>query len=139
MSFTEARSDARRGFVLLEAVVALAIIGLFAVALLAATGAQVRTSSKGAVLLNARALAQDRLMTLRMLDYEALNDVPDSLQAGTFPAPFSEYTWTASVAPVKDEYDLYDIQVVVSFGTEAYPLRSLLHEPRPVANAGGGE
>ena len=139
MSSIDARVDARRGFVLLEAVVALAIIGLFAVALLAATGAQVRTSSKGAVLLNARALAQDRLMTLRMLDYEALSDVPDSLQAGTFPAPFEGYTWTASVTPVKDEYDLYDIQVLVSFGTEGYPLRSLLHEPRPVADAGGGE
>jgi prepilin-type N-terminal cleavage/methylation domain-containing protein len=131
-------TDARRGFVLLEAVVALAIIGLFAVALLAATGAQVRTSSKGAVLLNARALAQDRMMALRMLDYEALNDVPDSLEAGAFPPPFEQYTWTASVMPVKDEYDLYDIQVLVSFGTEAYPLRSLVHEPRPVADAGGG-
>jgi type II secretory pathway pseudopilin PulG len=130
----------RTGFVLLEAVVALAIIALFAVGLLAATGSQVRTSNKEALLLTAKALAEDRMMALHLLDYEGLNDIPDSLKAGSFPMPFEQYSWTASVAPVKDEYDLFDVQVVVTTGDEAYPLRTLFHEPRVAAttSAAGG-
>jgi type II secretory pathway pseudopilin PulG len=132
---TEQRNT-RGGFVLLEAVVALAIIGLFAVGLLAATGAQVRTSNKGETLLTARALAQDRMTSLRILDYEDLADIPDSLKAGVFPAPFEAYSWSATVSPVKDEYDLFDVLVTVSSGDDAYPLRTLIHVPRPAAAAG---
>jgi type II secretory pathway pseudopilin PulG len=132
---TEQRNT-RGGFVLLEAVVALAIIGLFAVGLLAATGAQVRTSNKGETLLTARALAQDRMTSLRILDYEELADIPDSLKAGVFPAPFEAYSWSATVSPVKDEYDLFDVLVTVSSGDDAYPLRTLIHVPRPAAAAG---
>jgi type II secretory pathway pseudopilin PulG len=132
---TEQRNT-RGGFVLLEAVVALAIIGLFAVGLLAATGAQVRTSNKGETLLTARALAQDRMTSLRILDYEDLADIPDSLKAGVFPAPFEAYSWSATVSPVKDEYDLFDVLVTVSSGDDAYPLRTLIHVPRPAAATG---
>jgi prepilin-type N-terminal cleavage/methylation domain-containing protein len=128
--------ERRDGFVLLEAVVALAIIAIFAVGLLAATAQQERTSNKEQTLLTARALAEDRLTALRILDYDALGDVPDSLTKGTFPAPFEKFTWTASVTPVKDEYDLFDAQVVVSDGVDDYPLRTLFHEPRPAAQAG---
>lgn len=131
-------SSTRRGFVLLEAVVALAIIGLFAVALLATTGAQVRTSHKENVLLTARALAEDRMMSVRMLDYGQLGDFPDSLKGGSFPEPFRNFTWSTSVTPVKDEYDLFDVQILVSSGDEGYPLRTLLHEPRPAVEATGG-
>lgn len=130
------RASVCRGFVLLEAVVALAIIGIFAVGLLAATGAQVRTSNKSQTLLTARALAQDRLTSLKILDYEELADVPDSLTAGQFPTPFETYTWTASVTPVKDEYDLFDVLVTVTSGDDAYPLRTLVHVPRPAAATG---
>ena len=131
------RRGSRGGFVLLEAVVALAIIGIFAVGLLAATGSQLRASNKQGVLLVARSLAEDRMMALRLLDYEALSDIPDSLRRGRFPAPFEEYEWTAAVTPVKDEYDLFDAEVLVTIGHEGYPLRTLLHEPRPAAQSGG--
>jgi prepilin-type N-terminal cleavage/methylation domain-containing protein len=126
----------RRGFVLLEAVVALAIIGIFAVGLLAATGVQVRASSKAQVLLTARALAEDRLMSVRMLEYDDLGKLPDSLKAGTFADPFTDYSWMTTVSPVKDEYDLFDVQIVISAHGEDYPLRTLVHEPRPAAQAG---
>ena len=42
------RQDGRAGFALLEALVALAIIGTFAVAVLATLGAQVRTADRAA-------------------------------------------------------------------------------------------
>jgi len=124
------------GFVLLEAVVALAIIGLFAIALLGAVGAQVRAADQGNVLLVQRALAEDRLMALRMLEYDALNELPDSLASGTFPEPFEDFSWTASAAPMDDEQDLFNASIVVSGNGYRLPLQALLHRARPVIEAG---
>jgi type II secretory pathway pseudopilin PulG len=129
----------RRGFVLMEAVVALAIIGLVVIGLLSATGAQMRTASKARVLLTARALAEDRLSAVELLDYSALMDVPDSLAAGTFAAPFESFSWTIDVEPMEDEYDLFGAEVIVSGNGESFPLRTLIHMPKPVfqTTAGG--
>lgn len=128
----------RRGFVLLEAVVALAIIGMVAVALLAATGAQVRSASKAHELLVAQSLAEDRLAAVRMLDQDDLVDLPDSLGSGTFPSPFHGFTWTLAVAEMEEEYDLFGVEVVVRGAAEVYPLRTLVHRPRPVVVGGDG-
>lgn len=125
------------GFVLLEAVVALAIIAMVAVALLAATGAQVRNASKARELLVAQSLAEDRLAALKLLDAEGLADLPDSLQAGTFPPPFEAFRWTASAAEMEDEYDLFGVEVLVNGPVESYPLRTLIHRFRPVLEGGG--
>jgi hypothetical protein len=116
----------------MEAVVALAIISLFAVSLLGMVGAQTRAADRGSVLLVARALAEDRMMAVQLLDYEALNDLPDSLAAGTFPEPFQDFGWSVSAAPVEDEYDLFTTEVIVTGRGYSFPLRSMLHAPRPV-------
>ena len=127
------RGTARRGgFVLMEAVVALAIIGLVAIGLLSATGAQMRAASKARVLLTARALAEDRLSALELLDYAALADVPDSLATGTFAAPFESFSWTVRIEPMEDEYDLFGAEVIVNGNGESFPLRTLIHMPKPV-------
>lgn len=119
------------GFVLLEAVVALAIIGMMSIALLAASGAQVRTADKAALLLTARSLAEERMAMVRTLTFDELSAVPDSLLQGTFPEPFEDYTWRTEVAAVDDEYDLFTAAVLVAVFEEEYALRTLLHEPRP--------
>ena len=116
----------------MEAVVALAIISLFAVALLGMVGAQTRAADRGSVLLVARALAEDRLMAVQLLDNEALQDLPDSLAAGTFPEPFQDFSWSLSAAPVEDEYDLFTTEVIVTGRGYSFPLRSMLHQPRAV-------
>ncbi len=126
----------RSGFVLMEAVVALAIISLFSIALLGAVGAQVRVADQGNVLLVARALAEDRLMALRLLDYDGLTELPDSLATGTFPEPFEEFTWSATATATEDEQDLFNASIVVSGRGYSLPLESLLHRPRPVVQAG---
>ncbi|MEX0892847.1 MAG: type II secretion system protein [Gemmatimonadota bacterium] len=118
------RSD---GFVLLEAVLALAIVSLFAVALLATVGGQVRTSEQAGVLLVASALAEDRQMALELLDREAFLDLPDSLAAGVFAEPFTDFRWQATVAPVEDEYDLFAAEVTVAGFGHAYTRRTLVH------------
>ena len=135
---SSSKRTVRAGFVLLEAVVALAIIGLVAIGLLSATGAQMRTASKATVLLTARALAEDRLAALHLLDWEALNDVPDSLEAGAFAAPFEAFSWTIRVEPMEDEYDLFGAEIVVSGDGEAFPLRTLIHMPQPLVQVTEG-
>ena len=131
---------ARGGFVLMEAVVALAIIGLVSIALLATTAAQVRTADKASLLLTARTLADERMATLRMLSYDQLRDVPDSLITGKFPAPFENWSWRAEVVQIdeNEEYDLFSVGVAVDGFDESFALRTLLHEPRPVLTATGG-
>lgn len=121
---------------LLEAVVALAIIGVVAVALLSTTSAQLRTASKAGVLLTARSLAEDRIAAIRFLNYDDLTDLPDSIAEGRFPAPFDEFTWVANVEEMEDEYDLFGAEVVVEGRGESFPLRTLVHAPRPVLTAG---
>jgi type II secretory pathway pseudopilin PulG len=115
------------GFVLLEAVVALTIIALFAIALLTTVGAQVRAADRANVLLVARALGEDRMVRLQLLDFNQLKDVPDSLVAGEFPAPFQNYSWTARVSEVADEQDLFNAEVNVSAHGYVYPMHTMLH------------
>jgi type II secretory pathway pseudopilin PulG len=135
---SESGVRARAGFVLMEAVVALAIISVVAIALLATTAAQVRTAAKAKVLLTSRALAEDRLDAIRLLDYDDLADLPDSLARGSFPAPFEAFAWTAHVEEMDDEYDLFGAEVVVDGGGESFPLRTLIHAPRPLLEVEGG-
>jgi type II secretory pathway pseudopilin PulG len=115
------------GFVLLEAVVALTIIALFAIALLTTVGAQVRAADRANVLLVARALAEDRMVKLQLLDINQLKDVPDSLVTGEFPAPFQDYSWLARVTEVPEEQDLFSAEVNVSAHGYVYPMRTMLH------------
>jgi type II secretory pathway pseudopilin PulG len=124
--------------VLLEAVVALAIIGLVAVALLSTTSSQLRTASKAGVLLTARSLAEDRIAAIRFLNYDDLADLPDSLAEGRFPPPFEGFQWTAVVEEMEDEYDLFGAEVVITGRGESFPLRTLVHAPRPVLTGGDG-
>jgi type II secretory pathway pseudopilin PulG len=124
------RAVRRRGFVLLEAVVAMAILGVASIVLLQVRSQQIRVATQARELLTAQALAEDRLAALRLLDFDVLSDPPDSLMEGRFPAPFDRYTWTAEVELMKDEYDLFGLEVVVEGPAERFPLRTLVHRPR---------
>lgn len=119
-----------RGFVLLEAVVALAILGVASIVLLQVRSQQIRVATQARELLTEQALAEDRLSALRLLDYELLSDPPDSLMEGVFPPPFEAYGWTAAVELMEDEYDLFGVEVVVEGPAERFPLRTLVHRPR---------
>lgn len=130
------------GFVLLEAVVALAILGVASIVLLQVRAQQIRVATQARELLTAQALAEDRISALRLLDYELLADPPDSLMAGVFPPPFAEFSWTAQVALMEDEYDLFGVEVEVLGPVERFPLRTLVHRARNVlasgSDVGGG-
>ena len=130
-------STRRGGFVLLEAVVALAILGVASIVLLQVRAQQIRVATQARELLTAQALAEDRISALRMLDYLLLADPPDSLMEGVFPPPFEDFSWTAQVEPMEDEYDLFGVQVEVLGPAERFPLRTLMHRARPMLAAGG--
>ena len=135
MLSTDRQPNNAGGFVLLEAVVALAIISLFAIGLLSMVGAQVRGTDRATVLLLERALAEDRLMAVGMLDNEDLNDLPDSLATGRFAEPFEDFTWTLKVVPVEEEYDLFTTDVVITGRGYTLPMQKLVHQPRPIVEA----
>jgi hypothetical protein len=126
----------RNGFVLLEAVVALAILGVASIVLLQVRAQQIRVATQARELLTAQALAEDRISAIRMLDYELLADPPDSLMEGVFPPPFEAFSWNAQVALMEDEYDLFGVEVEVLGPAERFPLRTLMHRPRSVLMAG---
>ena len=118
--------EARGGFVLLEAVVALAILGVASIVLLQVRSQQIRVAVQARELLTAQALAEDRISALKLLDYEMLEDPPDSLMEGFFPPPFEAFSWTGAVELIKDEYDLFGVEVVVVGPVERFPLRTLV-------------
>jgi len=129
---------ARGGFVLLEAVVALAILGVASIVLLQVRSQQIRVAVQARELLTAQALAEDRISALKLLDYELLEAPPDSLMEGVFPPPFEAFSWTGVVELVRDEYDLFAVEVVVEGPVERFPLRTLVHRPRSLLTSGGG-
>ncbi|MEC9298868.1 MAG: hypothetical protein VYA38_06260 [Gemmatimonadota bacterium] len=132
------RTSNRAGFVLLEAIVALAIISLISLGLLQARGQQIRVATQARELLTAQALAEDRLATLRLLNYENLEQPADSVLAGAFPAPFEDFSWMTTVEVLEDEYDLFGVDIVVTGPAERFLLGTLVHRPRAILGAAGG-
>lgn len=117
---------ARSGFSLLEAVVALAIVGVTAVAALASVAAELRAAEDARTTLEAEALAGHRMSTLEMLTAEQLQRIPDSLARGEFDPPFDRYRWTASSDPVMGEEGLTAVTVTIEWEAGSLALRTLL-------------
>jgi prepilin-type N-terminal cleavage/methylation domain-containing protein len=116
-----------RGFTLLEAVAALAILGLAGVAALEAIGGELRTADRARTAAIESALAQDRLAVLTLLPLRELQPLADSVAGGTFPGPFEDYEWTATVRPRFGERDLYDVTVEVFNQTTRYDIATRLY------------
>jgi prepilin-type N-terminal cleavage/methylation domain-containing protein len=124
-------ASAGQGFSLLEAVVALAIVGLAAVASLAALGQELRSAERVRRALESNALAEERLARLRLLQREELSPLADSLRDGRFGPPFADYTWHLASRNMPGRDELIDIELVIRWADGAYPLVTRLHRPRP--------
>jgi type II secretory pathway pseudopilin PulG len=118
--------------VLLEALIAVIIVGLIGSATLAMLGGQFRTAGRAADLNIATDLARERLETLRLLSADRLVPLADSLRRGRFEAPLDAYSWTATTKATRDEIDLYDLSVVVSSQTARVALDTRVHRARSV-------
>jgi type II secretory pathway pseudopilin PulG len=117
------------GFSLLEAVVAVMIVGLASVSALAAFGAQFRAAARVRNALEAEALAQERLSAIVVTPSIAFPSLPDSLRSGEFPPPFNRYHWEATARSVRNEAALFDITATVLWVGGSYRLDSRLYRP----------
>jgi prepilin-type N-terminal cleavage/methylation domain-containing protein len=132
----------RDGFTLLEAVVALVVLGMAGAAALSALASELRTAARVNEALPAVALARDRVSAIRLLSAEAVAHLPDSLGRGVFEPPFDTYRWEASARVVRDRPDLFDVNVTVEWDTGRYSIWTRLYRPmsllRALASPGGG-
>jgi prepilin-type N-terminal cleavage/methylation domain-containing protein len=124
-------SRGRSGFSLLEAVIALAIVGVTAIAALSAVGNELRATEYARRALEADALAADRLAAIGILTDEEFRQMPDSIAAGRFPPPFDEYRWTVHAEPVLGEEGLTDITVQIEWGVGSLAIQTKLYR-RPL-------
>jgi hypothetical protein len=103
----------RQGVTLLEATIAMTIVGLIAVATLGEFATELRVGAKAAGALGLEALARDRVAALQITPTEMLAHLPDSLSKGTFPSPFSDHDWTVDLKTDRNTVGLIDVQVHV--------------------------
>jgi prepilin-type N-terminal cleavage/methylation domain-containing protein len=131
-------SNARSGFTLLEAVVALMIIGLVSISALAAVGTQLRAEERARRATEVAALAEDRLAVVHLLTADELQSLPDTVAHGQFPPPFNQYTWSTTSTPVLGEEYLNDVNVTLEWPNGSYTLASRVYIPPTVTQADGG-
>ena len=114
----------RRGITLLEAVAAIAIVGMTSVAALEAAGGEMRTAERARRAIEVEELATSRREFMDLLTDTELQSLPDSVAKGKFPPPFDQYTWTTTSAPISDPNGLYDIHVTVNWQNGSYLVRT---------------
>jgi type II secretion system protein I len=121
----------RGGFTLFEAVVALAIISMVAVASLASVGTQLRGTDHARRTTEAIALAQERMTAVQLLAYNDLQSLPDSIASGRFAPPLDMYSWRMNSQPVSDADGLYTVAVQIEWSGGAYTLATRMYKPPP--------
>ena len=125
----------RPGFTLLEAMIALTIIGLTGVTALSAVAAEVRSADRARRGLEAAALAAHQLERIALLPPADQIPLPDSLVHGAFEAPLDAYSWSASTRANRTDRSLIDVDVRVEWNDGSYALSTRLYR----AAAGGGQ
>jgi type II secretory pathway pseudopilin PulG len=117
----------RRGISLLEAVAAVAIVGMTAVGSLSAAASELRTAERARRALEAEALATARLDFMNLLYDADLQALPDSVAKGTFAKPLDEYAWTATSAAYSDQAGVYDVRVTIKWPEGSYTEKTYLY------------
>jgi type II secretory pathway pseudopilin PulG len=123
----------RPGISLLEAVVAIAIVGMTAVSALEAAGGDMRAAERSRRAIEAEALATSRLDFMDLLTDRELQALPDSVEKGKFDAPLDEYSWKTTSTPLPDQAGVYTIRVTVEWPSGSYALRSYAYRTPPFA------
>lgn len=117
----------RNGISLLEAVVAIAIVGMTAVSALESVGAGLRAADKSRRAIEAEALATSRLEFMDFMGDQQLQSLPDSVSSGKFATPLDEYSWKTTSAPLDEQAGVYDVRITVAWETGAYTLKTYLY------------
>jgi len=122
--------EGERGFTLIEAVVALAVMSLSVVILAAATSQAMRVEIATLDHVTASALADARLNELASLPLSGLQPL-DETRAGRFGDGNERYAWTARVTRFPDSDHLFRAVVRVTWDNGVVEVATVLHrEPR---------
>jgi len=121
----------RSGISLLEAVVAVAIVGMTSVAALEAVGSDMRTAERARRAVEVEQLATSRIEFMNLLSDQELQALPDSVSSGTFPKPLDEYSWKTTSAPVSDHAGVYDLGLTVAWPAGSYTVRTYAYRTPP--------
>ena len=108
---------------MLEAIVALAIVGLVCVGVLGAYGGALRADVAAADRLPLAALAVERLAAID-LDAGSLDHLSDSLARGPFNAPYASASWDIETHRVAQQDGLFDVIVRVRDGPDVFTLQT---------------
>lgn len=127
------RLQVRPGISLLEAVAAVAIIGMTTVGALEAAGSDLRTAERARRALEAEALATSRVDFMNLLYDTDLQALPDSVAKGAFPKPLDEYSWSATSKPYTDQAGVYDVRVTIKWAEGEYTERTYMYRRPAVA------
>src|SRR5918999_4742631 len=95
----QAAARGRSGFTVLEALIALVIIGLAVVTTVEALGGGLRAEREVSAHLEAVTLAEARMTELAALPRDALAGYVSG-RDGVFAPPFERYRWRAAIKPV---------------------------------------
>jgi prepilin-type N-terminal cleavage/methylation domain-containing protein len=115
-----------RGFTLIEALVALTILGLLVVGSLEAFGAGLRAQRVADRHLEAVTLASARLHELAALPLDSLLRQPE-LRERPFAPPFGTYRWSATIRRLPGSSSLWAARVVVSWPEGQESLETVLY------------
>jgi type II secretory pathway pseudopilin PulG len=132
MPIRSSRVRNRAGISLLEAVAAIAIVGITSVSALEAVGSNMRTAEKARRALEAEALATSRLDFMDLLTDRELQALPDTVESGKFPKPLDEYSWKTTASPLAEQPGVYDVRITVEWPTGSYVVRTYQYRRPPL-------
>jgi type II secretory pathway pseudopilin PulG len=122
----------RRGISLLEAVVAVSIVGMTAISALESVGGGMRTAEKSKRAIEAEALASTRLDFVNLMTDRELQALPDSVASGKLSRPLDDYQWKTTAAPIDDQAGVYDVRVVITWPAGSYTVKTYVYRQPPL-------
>ena len=114
----------RTGISLMEAVVAITIVGLTSVSALEAVGGDMRTAERARRAIEIVALASSRLEFMDLMTDRELQALPDSVESGKFLVPLDEYSWKTTSTAVSDLPGVYDVRVTIDWPMGSYVVKT---------------
>lgn len=120
----------RRGFTLLEVMVALTLVGGLVAAGLGVAAADARASRRAVALHEASALAEELLARASLASGAQLAGWARGVE-GSFPPPMEHYGWRLSTTRAGGEGELVEVAATVWWGEGSLPVSTRV-VPRPV-------
>lgn len=128
---SRSRLRARSGFTVLEALIALVIVGFAVVATVEALGGGLRAEGQVSHHLEAVALADSKMSELGALERDSISFYTGG-RDGVFAPPFGAYRWRATIEAVSGARPLLRAGVTVTWRGGSYALETIFYRPSDV-------